>query len=304
MNAPRPIFLHGSGGSRSTWTGQERRFEGSLSLSLPGHPDGEGMDSTAAYADWVAGEVERIPPPRVLVGHSLGGLLAVHALNRRPDLFDAAIALSPSLHWGERLAQRGTEALVAARPTLDKALYVTVGNEGPDMMGSNRDYAEMLRSRAPRGLRWRFEEMAQEDHGSIVHRGVYRGFELVFEGWAAPAGADTLAELERHYQALSTRFRMPVGVPENHLNLFGSRLMAGGKLDDAIAVFRRNVELHPDSANVYDSLAEALEHKGDMAEAIRNYELAVRHAARNRDPGLELFMGRLAAARNRASKKK
>ncbi len=241
---------------------------------------------------------------RVLIGHSLGGLFAVHALNRSPDLFDAAISLSPSLHWGERLAQRGTEALVAARPTMDKALYVTVGNEGPDMMGSNRDYAQMLRSRAPRGLRWRFEEMAQEDHGSIVHRGVYRGLELVFEGWAAPAGADTLAELEHHYQALSTRFRIPVGVPENQLNLFGYRLMAGGKLDDAIAVFRRNVELHPDSANVYDNLAEALEQKGDMAEAIRHYGLAVRHAARNRDPALELYMGRLATARNKAAPKK
>jgi uncharacterized protein len=176
-----------------------------------------------------------------------------------------------------------------------------VGNEGPEMVGSNRAYAEMLRSRAPRGLRWRFEEMAQEDHGSIVHRGAYRGLEVVFEGWSAPANATSLAELERHYQTLSARFHIPVSVPENQVNLFGYRLMASGKLDEAIAVFRRNVALHPDSANVHDSLGEALEKKGDMAEAVRSYELAVRHAARNRDPGLELYMGRLAAARNKSS---
>ncbi len=241
---------------------------------------------------------------RVLIGHSLGGLLAVHALNRAPDLFDAAIAISPSLSWGERLAQRGTESLLTARRTLDKALYVTVGNEGPEMVGSNRAYAEMLRSRAPRGLRWRFEEMAQEDHGSIVHRGVYRGLELVFEGWSAPVNATSLAELERHYQTLAARFHIPVSVPENQINLFGYRLLGGGKVDEAIAVFRRNAALYPDSANAYDSLAEALETKGDMAGAVRNYELAVRHAARNRDPGLELYMGRLAAARNKLTAKK
>jgi hypothetical protein len=241
---------------------------------------------------------------RVLIGHSLGGLLAVHALNRAPDLFDAAISISPSLAWGDRMAQRGTEALLAARPALDKALYVTVGNEGPEMVGSSRAYAEMLRSRAPRGLRWRFEEMAQEDHGSIVHRGAYRGLEVVFEGWSAPANATSLAELERHYQALSARFRIPVSVPEGQINLFGYRLMAGGKLDEAITVFRRNTALYPDSANAYDSLAEALEKKGDMAEAVRNYELAVRHAARNRDPGLDLYIGRLAAARNRSAARK
>jgi len=236
---------------------------------------------------------------RVLIGHSLGGLLAIDALNQAPDLFDAIIALSPSLFWGESLMQRQTEALLAAHPPADRTLYLTVGNEEPVMVAAARSYAEMLRARARPGIRWLFEEMEREDHGSVVHRGVYRGLELVFEGWAPPPGVDTLAALERHYQGLSARFHIPVRVPEQRLNAVGYRLMAGGKIDEAIAAFRRNVELHPDSPNAYDSLGEALEQKGDHEQAVHNYDLAVKHAAGNRDPRLQLFMTRLEAARAR-----
>jgi tetratricopeptide (TPR) repeat protein len=197
--------------------------------------------------------------------------------------------------------QKQTEELLARSPELDKGLYFTVGNEGEEMVGASRAYAEMLRARASGNLRWRFEEMDRENHGTIVHRAAYRGLEQVFDGWAAPDSADTLDALERHYSSLSVRFRFRVRAPEARVNLLGYRLMAAGKMDDALAAFRRNVELYPDSANVYDSLGEALERKGDVAQAIQNYELAVRHAARNRDPAVELFLNRLAAARNRAS---
>lgn len=46
-------------------------------------------------------------------------------------------------------------------------------------------------------------------------------------------------------------------------------------MDDAIAIFRLNVEAHPHSANTYDSLAEAYLKKGNKAEAIKYYSKAL-----------------------------
>jgi predicted alpha/beta superfamily hydrolase len=233
---------------------------------------------------------------RILVGHSLGGLFAVHAMTRMPDLFDAVISISPSLAWvGDPIRSR-TEALLAARPELDRALYVAVGGEPPEMMESNRAFAAMLRQRAPRTFRWMFEELPAEDHGSVVHRAVLRGLEHVFAGWRPPA-ADTLAALDAHYQALSVRFRMVVIPSEKTLNGLGYRLLAVGKLDAAIEALRRNAEVHPQSANVHDSLGEALERKGDRAAAVKSYELAVKNAALNADPQLDLYRARLERAR-------
>jgi len=45
-------------------------------------------------------------------------------------------------------------------------------------------------------------------------------------------------------------------------------------VDEAIAVFEYNVQAYPQSANVYDSLAEAFEKKGEREKAIRHYARA------------------------------
>jgi hypothetical protein len=45
-------------------------------------------------------------------------------------------------------------------------------------------------------------------------------------------------------------------------------------MDEAIALFQKNVKDHPDSWNTYDSLAEAYALKGDKAQAIANYRRA------------------------------
>ena len=55
--------------------------------------------------------------------------------------------------------------------------------------------------------------------------------------------------------------------------------------DGAIAAFRLNIELYPDSANTYDSLGDALEGSGDKAGAIAMYQKTLEVAARQGDVG-------------------
>ncbi|MGB8959212.1 MAG: hypothetical protein WCC00_09430, partial [Candidatus Aminicenantales bacterium] len=55
---------------------------------------------------------------------------------------------------------------------------------------------------------------------------------------------------------------------EQEVNLFGYRLMTTGKLDKAIAIFKLNVAMYPESSNTYDSLAEAQAESGDTQGAI------------------------------------
>ncbi|MFC4763426.1 alpha/beta fold hydrolase [Dyella koreensis] len=59
---------------------------------------------------------------------------------------------------------------------------------------------------------------------------------------------------------------------EDDLNDWGYQLMARGEKQRAIDVFKLSVELHPASANVYDSLAESYEALGDKRQAIANYQ--------------------------------
>jgi tetratricopeptide (TPR) repeat protein len=61
-------------------------------------------------------------------------------------------------------------------------------------------------------------------------------------------------------------------VSEQRLNNVGYAFMRQKKLAEAIAVFKVNVELYPNSWNTYDSLGEAYMNNGDKALAIENYK--------------------------------
>lgn len=61
---------------------------------------------------------------------------------------------------------------------------------------------------------------------------------------------------------------------ENELNTYGYQLINNNKIQEALDVFKLNVERHADSWNAYDSYAEALNISGDTDQAIKNYELA------------------------------
>jgi hypothetical protein len=62
---------------------------------------------------------------------------------------------------------------------------------------------------------------------------------------------------------------------EADLNQFGYGLMAQKKLDEAIAIFQKNVAAHPNSWNVHDSLGEAYLAKGDKKSAAESYGKAL-----------------------------
>ena len=77
---------------------------------------------------------------RILVGHSLGGLFAVESLSRHPGLFQATIALSPSLYWNQFEWLRSATTLFADVSTPRHFLFLSgeqKDEEGPaDWMSS------------------------------------------------------------------------------------------------------------------------------------------------------------------------
>jgi CubicO group peptidase (beta-lactamase class C family) len=88
---------------------------------------------------------------------------------------------------------------------------------------------------------------------------------------------------------LAAMDRLPQARPEEYVwgeaevNSLGYELINRGRLDDALAVFERNVELHPESANAHDSLGEACARAGRGDLAIAHYEEALRLNPKSRN---------------------
>jgi hypothetical protein len=76
-----------------------------------------------------------------------------------------------------------------------------------------------------------------------------------------------------HYQANKTSAMFDFN--ESEMNQIGYQLLGDGKLEAAAAVFKLNMEAFPNSANTYDSYAEALMNLGDTAGAIKYYTTSV-----------------------------
>lgn len=62
---------------------------------------------------------------------------------------------------------------------------------------------------------------------------------------------------------------------ERQVNMLGYQLLQAKQTEQAIQVFQTNVDRHPDSWNVYDSLAEAYAAAGDNKRAIKFYKKAL-----------------------------
>ena len=55
-------------------------------------------------------------------------------------------------------------------------------------------------------------------------------------------------------------------------------------MEEAITIFRLNVEAYPTSSNVYDSLARAYMVNGDREQALQNYRKSLELNPRNANP--------------------
>ncbi len=101
------VFLHGVGGAARAWTPQFKSFAAAgfapVALDLPGYggrPLPTSMDFQGLAADVEAQIAERGLQHPVLVGHSLGGMIAQTALRRRPDFYAAAVLSCTSPAFG------------------------------------------------------------------------------------------------------------------------------------------------------------------------------------------------------------
>jgi len=231
----------------------------------------------------------RTQPYKTLFGHSLCGMFSIYTLFERPELFDSYIAVSPFLQFGNQYVLDRVESILSEHEEFKKSLFITLGNEPTYTVSIER--LEKFLSEKTEYLLWEISKRNSEDHGSVPLKSLYDGLEFIYSDWRLTNEIidEGIIALKEHYFKLSDKYGYKIYPDEFVMNIIGYRYMGNDEYDKAIEIFRYNVEMYPNSANVYDSLGEAFEKMEDFTAAKENYQMAVNNGEKLNDRNLEIY---------------
>lgn len=131
------------------------------------------------------------PGDRTLVGYSLAGLFALHALFQEPRMFQRFVAGSPTLGYAEQSLFLTEDGYAQQNQDLPANLYLAIGSENEsllnplDSMISIPDFyrfAAYLQQRTYPGLKITRKCFEGHSHGSIPAQAFQAGLRAVFAG--------------------------------------------------------------------------------------------------------------------------
>ena len=114
---------------------------------------------------------------KMLIGQSLGGLLAVEILFKKPQLFTQYAIVSPSLWWDKESLLRLPPKVLQSDYTTSTKIYIAVGKEGDTMENDAKNLHQLLQNAHRDNLKLNFQYFPDENHATIYHQAIYKAFE-------------------------------------------------------------------------------------------------------------------------------
>ncbi|MBI1268305.1 MAG: alpha/beta hydrolase [Cryomorphaceae bacterium] len=118
-------------------------------------------------------EIERLYATsgrKMLIGQSLGGLLATEIIYKKPEMFTDFLIVSPSIWWDDHSLK------TIERKPIPKStrVIVSVGKEGRVMQKDAKQLHRMLKKDRLEVCEFQF--LKKEDHATILHNAIYGAF--------------------------------------------------------------------------------------------------------------------------------
>ncbi|MEO5585876.1 MAG: alpha/beta hydrolase-fold protein [Flavobacteriales bacterium] len=142
---------------------------------------------SAAFISYLEKEVEpmvkqhyRTSGHSTLIGQSLGGLLGAEVLFTKPELFDDYILVSPSLWWNNGALAAKADTWVKAHTTLPKRVFIAYAPNDAMMQAQIDQVVKAFHDIAKPPMQFSNVPFPEESHATILHRAVYRAFELFY----------------------------------------------------------------------------------------------------------------------------
>ncbi len=117
---------------------------------------------------------------RIIIGHSIGGLLAYYSILKNPTLFTSIISIDGSLWWNEgRIGKAIIEKLTHTPNFRGEIFECRKDISQPVQFKPNLELLKYLAFNRPPGLHYNYLEIKNATHATIVYPGIYFGIKQV-----------------------------------------------------------------------------------------------------------------------------
>ncbi|MEP6582955.1 MAG: alpha/beta hydrolase-fold protein [Ginsengibacter sp.] len=238
-------------------------------------------------------------PYRMLIGHSFGGLTVMNVLTNHTKLFNAYIAIDPSMWYDQERFLKATEKKLTEKKYDGVRMYLGIANTMPKEMPLEKmlkDTAtgtrhirsifqldKFIKANPQNGLKFLSKYYGDDDHGSVPLVSEYDGLRFIFNYYRlkltfedfTDSSAAIVVKYKKHYETVSKEYGFKVLPPELAVNAMGYQALGSKQYSKAAAFFEMNIANYPNSGNVYDSYGDLFAAKKDTANAIVYYQKAL-----------------------------
>tara|TARA_A100000171_G_scaffold51226_1_gene64937 strand:- start:28544 stop:29800 length:1257 start_codon:yes stop_codon:yes gene_type:complete len=237
---------------------------------------------------------------RTLIGHSYAGLFTINMLINHKHLFQNYIAIDPSLDWDDQKLFKEAKEKLSTESYEGKSLFVSLAAEQLHMWEeeitmenimddaseftlfarSIIDFSTFATSQKQSGLNFSWKVYNEDLHGTVPLPTMRDGLIFLFKWYQFKSPQkynnpetkveDLAAQLEKQEEIYSTHFGYPFPpMIEEMFSGYGYMNLEMGQPEKAKMYFELATEYYPESANVYNSMADYYEAQGDFANAIK-----------------------------------
>lgn len=221
---------------------------------------------------------------RILIGHSFGGLSALHSFITRPNLFQAHIAIDPSLWWNGLETLSHAEKYLSSTNNIQNKVFITIAEHKPKgernnsiMETASERFSYALKASGAVHLKSGLQQFPGEDHGSVPILSQYYGLKFIFDGYknippaTARKGVDAI---EDYYHDYLDQYGIHLTPPQVAIARLAIEADTLGQYEKALEYYKYNISKHPDSASAHFSLAGAYQKVSKKSLAVKHYNQA------------------------------
>lgn len=224
---------------------------------------------------------------RIFSGASIGGLLVLHSLQSRPHLFQAHIAYSPAVWWGEYTTAKNVKEFIANSKELNSFLYMNIGSEHADLRAIYDDLDAFLKKNPRKGFTFVSDAFNTVPHGLTSKAGIFNAYHNLFLPLAMPNSqlTDGVKSIKKYYERVSfQRGETTIG-PEWAMRQLGYNLINEKDFKTAEEIFNYNIGLYPDNPDPYNGLAYYYEQNQQFQKALEQIKISLKLAKESGNEG-------------------